>query len=163
MQLYEEQINIKETVRDMKKRLQFLKQYTAGLRLYSAIYSQQGTELQVEDSLVDYLHYSKSILCANRKPTYGMKENEILVAMEKQQKDKKKAEQRDYQAYILLEGIKQLHAKEKQLLLDIYVKQLDKRIILLHQGDVVESTMHRRVRKACLHLAQILHMEILQK
>lgn len=163
MKLYEELIDVNETVKVMKKRLQFLKQYSAGLRLHSALYAEQGNELQVEDSLVDYLHYSKSILCANKKPTYGSKENEILIAMEKQQKAKLKAEQRDQQAYILLEGIKQLHENEKQLLLDIYVKQLDRRIILHHQGDIVESTMHRRLRKACLHLAQILHMEILQK
>lgn len=161
MKNYDDSIDVKETVKVMKKRLQFLKQYSATLRLHSALYAQKGEELRVEDNLLDYLHYSKSILHANGKTAYATSENAVLIAMEKQRRDKIKAEQRDKQAYILLEGIKQLPPMERLLLLDVYVRQFDKVIILQHQGDIVESTLHRRIRRACLHLAIILQMEVL--
>lgn len=163
MKTYDETIDVKETVRAMKKHLLFLKQYSATLRLHSALYAQQGEELHIDDNLVDYLHYSKSIIHANGNHAYTINENEILTAMEKQRRNKKKAEQRDKQAYLLLEGIKQLSSDERSLLLDVYVRQLDKAIVLQHQGDVVESTLHRRLRRACLHLAMILQIEVIKE
>ena len=111
--------------------------------------------------MVDYLHYTRSILHASEKQGYCNKGSAVINAMELQQKDKQKTAQKDRQAYILLEAIKQLKDMERDLLLDIYVKQVDKKLILQHQGSIVESTFHRRLRKACLHLSLTLQIEIL--
>lgn len=161
MKATNERINEAASIRAVKERMHFLKQYTASLRLHSILYAQDGEGLQVEDNLVDYLHYTRSMLRATEKQGYYEKGNAVLNAMELQARDKRKAAQKDRQAYILLEAIKQLKGLERDLLLDIYVKQVDKEIILRHQGNIVESTFHRRLRKACLHLAFLLQIEVM--
>ena len=76
--------------------------------------------------------------------------------MDKMQRHKEYLQNRDERAYILLGGIAQLKEQEAQLLLDVYVRQYDKQRILLRLGGVVESTYHRRLKKALLHLALVL-------
>lgn len=43
----------------------------------------------------------------------------------------------------------------------MYVRGLERSLVLRHQGDIVESTLNRRLRRACLHLAALLHQEVL--
>lgn len=63
---------------------------------------------------------------------------------------------RDHHAYQLLQTILQLPKQEKDLLLDMYVRGLDRRIIMLHQGDIVESTLYRRLQRAYQHVYELL-------
>ena len=56
-----------------------------------------------------------------------------------------------------------LEEQEKELLLDVYVRGLKRELVLRHQGDIVESTLNRRLRRACLHLAALLHLQVLKE
>lgn len=38
----------------------------------------------------------------------------------------------------------------------MYVRGLDRRIIMLHQGDIVESTLYRRLQRAYQHVYELL-------
>lgn len=150
-----------ETIREMKKKLMFLRTYAASLRLYSN-FEETPHGLQVEDGLMEYLHYSRSIVQSNGKKGGYSSYDPVLEAMMKQEAHSQQRARKDQLAYLLMQGIRQLPSPLDQLLQDLYIKDLDKALILHHQGDIVESTMNRRVRKALLQLALILQMEILQ-
>ena len=137
----------------LKQEMEFLRYYCANMRLKSLL-REKGEALQVEDDIMDYLHYSKSVISLKRQQ--GKEENYVLSSMEKMQKHKEDLQSRDERAYILLGGIAQLKEQEAQLLLDVYVRQYDKKKILQRLGGVVESTYHRRLKKALLHLALVL-------
>ena len=85
----------------------------------------------------------------------------MLEAMERQRRARERVQKQDQKAYVLLQGILQLKDLEKELLLDLYVRGLERSLVLRHQGDIVESTLNRRLRRACLHLAVLLHQEVL--
>ncbi|MEG0360816.1 MAG: elastin [Longicatena sp.] len=155
---YYDSIDKETTMQEMKEQLLFLKQYTQSLRFQSVVYGTKGKSLQVEDGLVDYLHYSKSVIRAHKKKTSPRKDP-IIDAMMKQKRHQELEKKRDEQAYFLLEGISQMEIRERDLLLDVYVRQYAKQVVFRNQGNIVESTYHRRLRKAYLQLAIILHIE----
>jgi|GEM_PF-3881212 len=63
---YEPCVDEAQTIRNMKRQLLFLKQYTASLRLHSVLYGEDCVQLQVEDELSDYLNYTRSIVQTSR-------------------------------------------------------------------------------------------------
>ncbi len=140
----------KQIIVEMKKEMEFLKQYTQELRLHSALYHKDCDSLQVEDDVVDYLHYTKSIIHVS-KDQHNQFEP-VLKAMERMQNRKLKHNERHMHAYMLLQIIMQLPELERELLLDLYVRNRDKKVILMHQGDIVESTLYRRLHRALLHV-----------
>ena len=58
-----EKIHIqKQITQQIKKEMLFLQRYAEELRLHSVLYEEDGRHLQIEDELVDYLHYTRSVL-----------------------------------------------------------------------------------------------------
>lgn len=153
------EINIKETIKVMKKDLDYIKNYSANIRLQSILYGEYDEVLQVEDEVSDYLHYTKSIVYAGK--TSSRDQNDVVInAMMRQQRHHETMKQRDAQAYIVLQGVAQLEKRERELLFDIYVRQYSRAHIMRKAGGIVESTYHRRVHKAMMNLAIILHREV---
>ena len=159
---YEPCVDEAQTIRNMKRQLLFLKQYTASLRLHSLLYGEDCVQLQVEDELSDYLNYTRSIVQTSRNGGY-VHRDPVLDAMERQRRVREKVMEQDQRAYVLLQGILQLEEQEKELLLDLYVRGLKRELVLRHQGDIVESTLNRRLRRACRHLAALLHLQVLKE
>ena len=145
---YEPCVDEAQTIRNMKRQLLFLKQYTASLRLHSVLYGEDCVQLQVEDELSDYLNYTRSIVQTSRNGGY-VHRDPVLDAMERQRRAREKVMEQEEQ--------------EKELLLDVYVRGLKRELVLRHQGDIVESTLNRRLRRACLHLAALLHLQVLKE
>ena len=152
-------IDEKATVQFMKEQLQELKLYCANMRLTSILYGDENETLQIEDPLGEYLHFSRSIVQISKQPP-SERRDPVLLAMHRQQKHREALKQRDTKAYILLQGIAQLKDKDKELLFDVYVRQYSRDKIMRKEGGIVESTYHRRLHKALLHLAQVLCCEI---
>lgn len=159
---YEPCVDEAQTIRNMKHKLLFLKQYTASLRLHSVLYGEECVQLQVEDDISDYLNYTRSIVQTSKTSGYVHKDP-VLEAMERQRRAKERVMEQDQRAYVLLQGILQLEEQERELLLDLYVRGLKRDLVLRHQGDIVESTLNRRLRRACLHLAALLHQQVLKE
>lgn len=139
----------------VKKELLFLKQYAANLRMHSALYGSKEEALYVEDELINYMRYTKSIIDCTSQPR-NYEENAVIKAMMKREKLQQLRKEQDYRAYILMKALEQLPPLENKLLIDVYVRCLPKQIILRHQGEVVESTYYRRLNKACEKLYQLL-------
>ena len=51
-----------QITQQIKKEMLFLQRYAEELRLHSVLYEEDGRHLQIEDELVDYLHYTRSVL-----------------------------------------------------------------------------------------------------
>lgn len=148
-------IDRRATMLDMRARLHYLKYYCMNIRLQSMLYGDEAGALRVEDGLEDYICYTKSIVQVKRQRT-AQWHDPVLNALQKQQKDKDVLAKRDATAYVLLQGIAQLKEKERELLLDIYVRQYDRKTIMAKAGGIVESTYHRRLHQALIHLAILL-------
>lgn len=146
-----------KTIREMKKRLEFLRTYAASLRLYSN-FEDTSYGLQVEDGIMEYLHYSSSILQSRGKKGSYNSYNPVLEAMMKQEASREMKTKKDELAYLLMQGIRQLQTPFDKLLQDLYISDLPRAEILHRQGDIVESTLNRRLRKALLQLAELLQM-----
>ena len=104
---YEPCVDEAQTIRNMKRQLLFLKQYTASLRLHSVLYGEDCVQLQVEDELSDYLNYTRSIVQTSRNGGY-VHRDPVLDAMERQRRAREKVMEQDQRAYVLLQGILQL-------------------------------------------------------
>lgn len=148
-----------KTVKLMKEHLIFLKKHVANYRIHNALYGIENENLLVEEDVCDYLQYTKSIINST-KQTFDDYHNPVLEDREQQKKVKQRLIEQDKKAYVLLQGILHLDKKERELLMDLYVRGLDRHIVLRHQGDVVNSTLDRRIRRACLHLAELLCIQI---
>ena len=159
---YEPCVDEAQTIRNMKRQLLFLKQYTASLRLHSVLYGEDCVQLQVEDELSDYLNYTRSIVQTSRNGGY-VHRDPVLDAMERQRRAREKVMEQDQRAYVLLQGILQLEEQEQELRLDVYVRGLKRELGLRLQGHVVDGTLTRRLRRACLHLAALLHLQVLKE
>lgn len=148
----------KKTMIVMKKEMMFLKQYSAQLRLHSVLYHQDHTTLQVEDGLLEYLHYTTSILRCTQAPK--QRKDVYLEAMQRQEKKQQEKSRQEQRAYVLLQGIHQLSLLEEELLFDLFVRNYERKVIMLRQGDIVESTLRRRMNRALMKLAVLLCMEV---
>ena len=158
---YFDSIDVEATCQYMKGELLFLKQYAKRLRLQSALYGEETSSLQVEDELVDYMHYTKSIV--HTGSGHKEKQDAVLRAMEQRQRVRSQQLAQDERAYMLLQAILQLDKQKQELLLDMYVRGLPRPMILRHQGDVVESTLNRRLRRSYVQLAVLLKQEVYAK
>ena len=76
--------------------------------------------------------------------------------MEKRRKRQEDRKRQDKELYVLLLAMKQLPELEKNLLFDLYVRNLDKKVVEMRQGGIVESTLHRRLNRALEHLWEYL-------
>ena len=66
--------------------------------------------------------------------------------------------------YAAVPGVGQKPLRDAvKLLLDEYVRGLKRELVLRHHGDIVESTLNRSLRRACLHLAALLHLQVLKE
>ena len=137
-EFFNETMDVEATCQHMKRELLFLKEYAKRLRLQSALYGEDTPPLLVEDELVDYMHYTKSIVHTGKG--HKEKKDAVLRAMEQRQRMRNRQLAQDEHAYILLQAILQLDVQKKELLIDMYVRDLPRAVILRHQGDVVEST-----------------------
>lgn len=139
----------KATVKKMQKQCLFLKNYLASLRLQSILYDCEENALRVEDERAMYVSNTHDQTNKRDNSTYNA---QIMIEhMKKQPSD-----QHAIQASILLKAIRQLPQPHQQLLIDIYVLQLDKSQVLVHCGNIVDSTFHRRLKKALISLANVL-------
>ena len=91
---YEPCVDEAQTIRNMKRQLLFLKQYTASLRLHSVLYGEDCVQLQVEDELSDYLNYTRSIVQTSRNGGY-VHRDPVLDAMERQRRAREKVMEQD--------------------------------------------------------------------
>lgn len=138
---------------DMKKRLLELQTYMRKLRLQSAIYDTNDVQLQVNDDLMDYMHYTKSVIdCRKRTMVY---EDPIVYAMDQQQKQQAYQRKQEFECLCLLKAIHQLPIIYRQLLLDYYVRGVH-RFHIMQQLGIVESTFYRRHQKALSLLQDML-------
>lgn len=150
-------IDEKKTIAHMKDELLFLREYVAQMRLHSMLDEREDI-LKIEDNLVDYLHYTSSVINCSKQPR--QQKNAYLQAMERQALKRQYKEQSANKVYTLLSAMEQLPASEKNLLQDRYIRNLSTKAIQMRQGDIVESTLHRRLHRAYLHLAALLCDEI---
>lgn len=144
-----------EILKEMKLKMKRLQKYAAGLRLRSVLYDEGANALEVQDELIDYLNYTGSILHCSGKGGW-IKKDVLLDAIQKQDMHKKRMQKQNEELYMLLQAMYQLPKQEQDLLFDLYVRGLDKKVILFRQGGIVESTLHRRKKKALLHLWEIM-------
>lgn len=143
----------KMKIKYMQQRLIELKEYMRTLRLQSAIYDTKDEQLQVQDDLMEYVHYTKSVIdCRKRTVIY---EDPVLYAMEKQEQHHQYQKQQQFRFLCLLQAIYQLPSQDCQLLLDYYVRDVHRYQIMNHLG-IVESTFYRRHEKALLRLSSLL-------
>lgn len=161
---YMDQIDKGKTIAYMKKHLAFLKQYSASKRL-EGYESEPIHTQQVEDGAIDYLQYTRSVIQVSSSVQVDQSGRKLLDAIQRKDEENKirreEAEQRDKLAYRFLQGIALLEKMECELLQDIYVRGLERKVVLARHGYIVESTLNRRLAKAYVNLAIILHMEIL--
>lgn len=137
----------KEQINWVKQELLQLKDYVSKVHFYSTV---QQDSLRVEDDLVSYLHYTKSIVAVNE--TRNTRFEPVLEAMEMQYRSRKEVSKLHQRMYAMLQAIDHLPSAEKELLVDIYIRGYDKKTIYRHQGQIVESTYYRRMNRACLHV-----------
>ena len=144
----------KQIIYFMKEEMEFLRRYTRQLRVQKSLYGQNVVELEANDDIMDYLSYTKSIIDVTNT-TRGSVEP-AFEAMKRKQSVQVYLEKRNQHAYMLMQAIKGLDSKDRSLLLDVYVKNLDRKVILYRHGDIVESTYYRRLDKALLALYDLI-------
>lgn len=152
-------VDKKNTIKVMKGHLNFLKKHVATYYIHNALYGGENQNLQVEEDICEYLQYTKNVV-NNSKSTNDFYYNPILDVMEQQKKTKQRLIEEDKKAYFLLQGVLHLKKQERELLMDLYVRGLERQLVLRHQGDIVNSTLDRRIQRACLHLAELLSLQI---
>lgn len=148
-------MNEMDKVQAMKSEMKFLSGYVKNLRMYSILYDTQDQKgLMVNDSIMDYLHYTRSVIdCRKQNHVHN---NPILVAMEEIEKQNSRLNSEHARAYLDLSAIEQLHNDQRQLLLDYYIRDLDKKVICQRCGDITRSTFYRRLNKALANLYDLL-------
>lgn len=132
----------------VKEQLILLKDYVSKVHFYATL--QEDENFHVEDDLVSYLHYTKSIV--SLQGVNNTRFEPVLQAMEMQYQSKKEVSKLHQRMYALLQAIDHLPHLEKELLVDVYIRGYDKQTIYRHQGQIVESTYYRRMNRACLHV-----------
>ena len=152
-------VDKKNTIKVMKGHLNFLKKHVATYYIHNALYGGENQNLQVEEDICEYLQYTKNVVNTS-KSTNDFYYNPILDVMEQQKKTKQRLIEEDKKAYFLLQGVLHLKKQERELLMDLYVRGLERQLVLRHQGDIVNSTLDRRIQRACLHLAELLSLQI---
>ena len=152
-------VDKKNTIKVMKGHLNFLKKHVATYYIHNALYGGENQNLQVEEDICEYLQYTKNVV-NNSKSTNDFYYNPILDVMEQQKITKQRLIEEDKKAYFLLQGVLHLKKQERELLMDLYVRGLERQLVLRHQGDIVNSTLDRRIQRACLHLAELLSLQI---
>lgn len=157
---YEDCIDQKATLSIMRKHLLFLARYAYLLEM------QEVTEVMVEEeSLLNYLPYTKSIIDVQGKSSLSQS-TKVILAMEKYDKQReqkrREREERRLRCLWLMQGILVLPEVERKALLHKYVQHLSHEQIT-HQMDISMSTLHRILKRACIDLAQILEIEVLKK
>lgn len=152
-------VDKKKTIKVMREHLNFLKKHVATYYIHNALYGVENQNLQVEEDICEYLHYTKNVVNAS-KGVNDFYHNPILEATEQQKKTRQRLIDQDKKAYFLLQGILHLNKQERELLMDFYVRGLERQLVIRHQGDIVNSTLNRRIQRACLHLAELLSLQI---
>ena len=156
----EKEFNVdkKKTIKIMKEHLDFLKKHFASYHIHHALYGEENQYLQIEEDICGYLDFAKDAIYASKKAD-AFYPNPIIETIELQQKIKQKLLEENKKAYFLLQGILHLKQQERELLMDLYVRGLERQLVLRHQGDIVNSTLNRRIQRACLHLAELLSLQ----
>ncbi len=148
-------MNEMDKVHEMKNEMMFLKGYVKNLRMYSILYDNQEEKgLMINDSIMDYLHYTRSVIDCRKQNR--VQNNPILIAMEQIEKQNSRISAEHARAYIDLSAIEQLHHNQSQLLIDYYIRDLDKEVICKRCGDITRSTFYRRLNKALASLYDLL-------
>ncbi len=140
-------------IKEIQKRLIGLKEYMRKLRLQSAIYDMEEEQLQVEDDIMEYIHYTKSMIdCRKRITVY---EDPIIYAIDQQEKELANRKKHQFECLCVLKAIYQLPTMYSELLLDYYVRDLH-RFQIMQRCGIVESTFYRRHQKALEKLVELL-------
>lgn len=145
------QVDEKATIEKMKQVMRFLSEYAWMINDQDAL---------VEDGpdILDFLSYTRSVIDVGNRQL--KQEPSILHAMEQRDEALLRQEQRLKRLELLLYSISFLPIKEKKCILLKYVQHYPMHQIAIRL-DVSMSTANRILRKAYLHLAQLLHMEVL--
>ncbi len=144
-------VNEKATIEKMKQVMRFLSEYAWMLNEQDAL---------VEDGpdIMDFITYSRSVIDVGSKQM--KQEPSILRAIEQRDEALLRQEQRLKRLELLLRSISFLPVKERKCILLKYVQHYPMHQIAMRL-DVSVSTANRILHKAYLHLAQLLHMEVM--
>lgn len=120
-----------------------------------------------DDSIMNYLHYTKSVIDLHTHSSRNLQSNQLLDAIAKKDEHEKERRrlrlERKIRCSWVLQGILRLPENEKMLLLNRYVENQEKDVVLMKTKRLSNSSYYRMHRKACLHLATILDIEVYQE
>lgn len=153
---YEENINEKLTIQKTKQYLTFLGNHINSFSYQEYIEKAHPMVIQEED-IMDYMQYSRSVMKLNTNTS--MIHNQVLKAMQTREYQKKQKQEREQQLQWICFGLQRLKEKQRMYILERYVYHLDNKTIMEKHG-IVESTLHRNIRKGCLNLAFFLKIEV---
>lgn len=156
MSNHEQQKNEKATIQAVKRQLQFLSENAWILR--------QGQQT-VEDShdLMDFISYTRSVIMVNHDSNFSGSSSPIIEAMRRQENmiDYQKQRQQELmrRLTILIQAIDLLPWKEKRCVSMKYIMNAPYQQ-MARELDISFSSIGRILRRAYLHLAQLLELEI---
>lgn len=161
LEIEQKEIDVKATVREVKRQLSFLSDHIWMLQRES----KEGT---VEEALplTDFLSYTRSIVKVSGEGSDHHASSAVIEAMER--RDQLIAKQQEvrqktiHQIQLLLTAISYLPENEQTCMQMRFIqhKTLEE-IALLHHVSI--STTMRICQKAYLHLAQLLNLEVVRE
>lgn len=151
---------------DEEATLQVTKKY---LKFFSKNYYMIHQQFTVSDEIdvMDYMSYSKSIIQPHRNPSINLHSAKILNAIEK--KDKEELKMRNYLLQKkelcrrILQAIMSLPDVERKLMISRHISNITMETIANQHPEYSISSLYRMYKQACIHMAQMLEIEIYQK
>lgn len=158
--MYQKAIDQKQTIIKMKKILTEFEKRINSMSYDNYLKQTYGQEMvmQEEDSIMDYISYTRSTVAIRNDDVSEDYEKKLIHAITKRDENHRNEAKR--RTKWILDNIAKLEDKKKNLLIDKYVYHLKNRQ-LMEKYDVVESTITRNLNKACLDLAILLEIEVI--
>lgn len=156
-------VNKSATVKRMRKHLKFLMEYAY---LLNKEPNETKDYVEEQDDLINYVSYTKSIIqCSNASSI--PQSTKLLEAMERQEEHQRQVkalrERREMHCLWLLQGMEYLPEKEKTVLIYKYVERMSNAWICRRMNQISLSTLNRLHYKACIDLARLLELEVVDK
>lgn len=149
-------VDEKATMKAVKQKLAFLSANVWLLRQDSSMVEDSG-------SLMDFIAYTRSVITVTGDPYHAGSTSPVIEAMQRrdQMRDYQKQKQQELLHHMieLMKAIELLPLAEKRCITMKYVMQLTYQQ-MAQKLDVSFSSVGRILRRAYLHLAQLLSLEV---